>query len=83
MINKKKQVQLEATEIQRAQTIAASAQQNLEEAANNVRVITAALRSAQESVASVALRAQTAQLQLAAHDQLLFTARQKVNTYNI
>lgn len=73
------QVQLEAAEIQRAQTIASSAQQNLEDAANNVRVITAALRAAQETVANAALRAQTAQLQLAAHDQLLFTARQKVD----
>lgn len=73
------QVQLEAAEIQRAQTIASSAQQNLEDSANNVRVITAALRAAQETVANAALRAQTAQLQLAAHDQLLFTARQKVD----
>lgn len=59
--------------------MAAAAQTNLEEAANNVRVITAALRAAQESVANTALRAQTAQLQLAAHDQLLFTARQHVD----
>lgn len=71
-------VQLEATEIQRAQTIATVAQKRLEEASNNVRVITTALRSAQEAVANTAQRAQTAQLQLAAHDQLLFTARQKV-----
>lgn len=70
---------MEASEIQRAQTIAADAQQKLEEAANNVRVITAALRAGQETVANAALRAQTAQLQLAAHDQLLFTARQKVD----
>lgn len=34
---------------------------------------------AQQAVAQAALRAQTAQLQLAAHDQLLFTARQKVD----
>ncbi|XP_037923716.1 uncharacterized protein LOC119659614 isoform X2 [Hermetia illucens] len=73
------QVQLEATEIQRSQTIAAAAQQALEEAGNNVRVITAALHAAQETVAACALRAQTAQLQLAAHDQLLFTARQRVD----
>lgn len=59
--------------------MAAAAQQNLEDAANNVRVITAALRAAQETVATAALRAQTAQLQLAAHDQLLFTARQRVD----
>lgn len=72
-------VQIEATEIQRAQTIASAAQHNLEESSNNVRVITAALRAAQETVANAALRAQTAQLQLAAHDQLLFTARQKVD----
>lgn len=70
---------MEAAEIQRAQTVAAAAQQNLEDAANNVRVITAALRAAQETVATAALRAQTAQLQLAAHDQLLFTARQRVD----
>lgn len=42
-------------------------------------MITAALRAAQETVATAALRAQTAQLQLAAHDQLLFTARQRVD----
>lgn len=48
-------------------------------AANNVRVITTALRSAQETIATTAQHAQTAQLQLAAHDQLLFTARQKVD----
>lgn len=59
--------------------MASAAQQNLEDAANNVRVITAALRAAQETVATAALRAQTAQLQLAAHDQLLFTARQRVD----
>lgn len=43
-----------------------------------MRVITTALRSAQETIATTAQHAQTAQLQLAAHDQLLFTARQKV-----
>lgn len=36
------------------------------------------MRSAQETIATTAQHAQTAQLQLAAHDQLLFTARQKV-----
>lgn len=41
-------------------------------------MITTALRSAQETIATTAQHAQTAQLQLAAHDQLLFTARQKV-----
>lgn len=71
-------VQLEATEIRRAQSVASEAQKRLEEASNNVRVITTALRSAQETIASTAQHAQTAQLQLAAHDQLLFTARQKV-----
>lgn len=79
MLLYKPQVQLEAAEIQRAQSIAGASQQNLEDSANNVRVITAALRTAQETVANAALRAQTAQLQLAAHDQLLFTARQKVD----
>lgn len=73
------EVQLEASEIQRSQTIAAAAQQQLEESANNVRVITSGLHAAQEAVASAAIRAETAQLQLAAHDQLLFTARQKVD----
>lgn len=73
------QVQLEAAEIQRAQTIASAAQQQLDDASNNVRVITAALRAAQETVATAALRAQTAQMQLSAHDQLLFTARQHVD----
>lgn len=73
-----KKVQLEATEIRRAQSVASEAQKRLEEASNNVRVITTALRSAQETIATTAQHAQTAQLQLAAHDQLLFTARQKV-----
>lgn len=44
-----------------------------------VRIITSGLHLAQQAVAQAALRAQTAQLQLAAHDQLLFTARQKVD----
>lgn len=60
--------------------MAAAAQQTLEEAANNVKVISAALQSAQESVASAAIRAHIAQLQLAAHDQMLFTARQNVDS---
>lgn len=59
--------------------MASEAQKRLEEASNNVRVITTALRSAQETIATTAQHAQTAQLQLAAHDQLLFTARQKVD----
>jgi exonuclease VII small subunit len=73
------QVQLEATEIQKAQSLAGSAQQNLEEATNNVKIITEALHQSQQTVAQAALRAQNAQLQLAAHDQLLFSARQKVD----
>lgn len=73
------QVQLEANEIQKAQSVAATSQQHLEEAANNVRIMTAALHAAQEAVAGAAIRAQTAQLQVAAHDQLLFAARQKVD----
>lgn len=72
-------VQLEATEIRKAQAIANAAQQTLEEAANNVRTITSALQNAQQEVAAAAIRAQTAQLQLAAHDQLLFAARQDVD----
>lgn len=72
-------VQLEAAEIKKAQAIANSAQQTLEEAANHVRSITAALQNSQQEVASAAIRAQTAQLQLAAHDQLLFAARQDVD----
>lgn len=73
------QVQLEANEIQKAQSVAATSQQHLEEAANNVRIMTAALHAAQEAVGGAAIRAQTAQLQVAAHDQLLFAARQKVD----
>ncbi|XP_050336280.1 uncharacterized protein LOC126763102 [Bactrocera neohumeralis] len=72
-------VQLEAIEIKKAQAVANSAQQQLEEAANHVRSVTAALQNAQQEVASAAIRAQTAQLQLAAHDQLLFAARQDVD----
>lgn len=72
-------VQLEATEIKKAQAMANAAQERLEEAANHVRVITGALQNAQQEVATAAINAQTAQLQLAAHDQLLFAARQNVD----
>ncbi|XP_055846306.1 uncharacterized protein LOC129912183 isoform X2 [Episyrphus balteatus] len=72
-------VQLEVNEIKKAQAVANSAQKSLDEAANNVRLVTAALQSAQQEVATAAVRAQTAQMQLAAHDQLLFAARQKVD----
>ncbi|XP_017137736.1 mediator of RNA polymerase II transcription subunit 15 [Drosophila miranda] len=72
-------VQLEATEIRKAQGVASSAQTQLEEATNQVRTITASLHTAQQSVAAAAIRAQIAQLQLAAHDQLLFAARQDVD----
>ncbi|XP_055909899.1 uncharacterized protein LOC129944472 isoform X2 [Eupeodes corollae] len=72
-------VQLEVNEIKKAQAVANSAQKTLEEASNNVRVITSALQAAQQEVATAAVRAQTAQMQLAAHDQLLFAARQKVD----
>lgn len=73
------QVQLEVKNIQRAQSLAAAQQKALEDATMNVRTITGALHAAQQDVATAALRAQTAQLQLAAHDQLLFAARQKVD----
>ncbi|XP_041564104.1 uncharacterized protein LOC108145823 isoform X2 [Drosophila elegans] len=72
-------VQLEATEIKKAQSVASSAQSQLEESANHVRSITATLHTAQQEVAASAIRAQIAQLQLAAHDQLLFAARQDVD----
>ncbi|XP_017057891.2 LOW QUALITY PROTEIN: uncharacterized protein LOC108099086 [Drosophila ficusphila] len=72
-------VQLEATEIRKAQAVASSAQAQLEESANQVRSITASLHTAQQEVAASAIRAQIAQLQLAAHDQLLFAARQDVD----
>ncbi|XP_073839737.1 uncharacterized protein [Musca autumnalis] len=72
-------VQLEAAEIKKAQAVANTAQQALEEAANHVRAITATLQNSQQEVAAAAIRAQTAQLQLAAHDQLLFAARQDVD----
>lgn len=72
-------VQLEANEIKKAQAVSEAAQKTLDEAAIKVRVITAALESAQQEVSAAAIRAQTAQLQLAAHDQLLFTARQNVD----
>ncbi|XP_022208403.2 uncharacterized protein LOC111064876 [Drosophila obscura] len=73
-------VQLEATEIRKAQGVASSAQAQLEESTNNVRTITASLHTAQQSVAAAAIRAQISQLQLAAHDQLLFAARQDVDS---
>ncbi|XP_017000882.2 mediator of RNA polymerase II transcription subunit 15 [Drosophila takahashii] len=72
-------VQLEATEIRKAQSVASSAQAQLEESANHVRSITSSLHTAQQEVAASAIRAQIAQLQLAAHDQLLFAARQDVD----
>ncbi|XP_043649908.1 chromatin modification-related protein eaf-1 isoform X2 [Drosophila teissieri] len=72
-------VQLEATEIRKAQSVASAAQGQLEETANHVRSITASLHTAQQEVAASAIRAQIAQLQLAAHDQLLFAARQDVD----
>ncbi|EDV50349.2 zinc finger protein 853 [Drosophila erecta] len=72
-------VQLEATEIRKAQSVASAAQSQLEESANHVRSITASLHTAQQEVAASAIRAQIAQLQLAAHDQLLFAARQDVD----
>lgn len=72
-------VQLEATEIHKAQAVARSAQSQLEDSANHVRTITATLHNAQQEVAAAAIRAQIAQLQLAAHDQLLFAARQDVD----
>ncbi|EDW73584.2 uncharacterized protein Dwil_GK17626 [Drosophila willistoni] len=72
-------VQLEATEIRKAQAVASTAQSQLEESANHVRSITATLHNAQQEVAAAAIRAQIAQLQLAAHDQLLFAARQDVD----
>ncbi|EDW93882.2 zinc finger protein 853 isoform X2 [Drosophila yakuba] len=72
-------VQLEATEIRKAQSVASAAQGQLEESANHVRSITASLHTAQQEVAASAIRAQIAQLQLAAHDQLLFAARQDVD----
>ncbi|XP_033158149.1 chromatin modification-related protein eaf-1 isoform X2 [Drosophila mauritiana] len=72
-------VQLEAIEIRKAQSVASAAQTQLEESANHVRSITASLHTAQQEVAASAIRAQIAQLQLAAHDQLLFAARQDVD----
>ncbi|ALC44912.1 CG32846 [Drosophila busckii] len=72
-------VQLEASEIHKAQAVAGSAQSQLEDSANHVRTITATLHNAQQEVAAAAIRAQIAQLQLAAHDQLLFAARQDVD----
>ncbi|XP_064546007.1 transcription factor SPT20 homolog isoform X2 [Drosophila montana] len=73
-------VQLEASEIHKAQAVASSAQSQLEDSANHVRTITATLHNAQQEVAAAAIRAQIAQLQLAAHDQLLFAARQDVDS---
>lgn len=58
------QVQLEANEISKSQAVVSTSQQNLEEATNNVRIITSGLHMAQQAVAQAALRAQTAQLQL-------------------
>lgn len=70
---------MEVGEVTRSQQIATEAEQMLEEATNKVRMLSSDLQAAQENAATCAMRAHTAQLQLAAHDQLMFTARQKVD----
>ncbi|XP_075226437.1 uncharacterized protein LOC142327352 [Lycorma delicatula] len=72
-------VQMEVGEITRSQQIATEAEESLEEATNKVRMLSSDLQAAQENAAASAMRAHTAQLQLAAHDQLMFTARQRVD----
>lgn len=70
---------METGEVTRTQEVAGEAEEALEEAANKVRLLSADLQAAQEAAAQAAMRAHTAQLQLSAHDQLMFTARQRVD----
>jgi chromosome segregation ATPase len=70
---------MESSEVSRTQQVAESAEQQLEESANKVRMLSSDLEAAQEEAAAAAMKAHTAQLQLSAHDQLMFTARQKVD----
>ncbi|XP_014273537.1 uncharacterized protein [Halyomorpha halys] len=72
-------VKMETGEVTRTQQVAAEAEQALEEATNKVRLLSSDLQAAQEAAAQAAMRAHTAQLQLSAHDQLMFTARQRVD----
>lgn len=71
---------METGEIARTQHEAQEAERALEEATNNVRMISAHLKNAQEEASKAATRALTAQLQMSVHDQLLVTARQKLNS---
>jgi predicted nucleic acid-binding Zn-ribbon protein len=70
---------MEAGEVSRSQDAASEAEEMLEEATNKVRMLSADLQSAQEAAATAAVKAHTAQLQLSAHDQLMFNARQKAD----
>ncbi|KAL1131920.1 hypothetical protein AAG570_011531 [Ranatra chinensis] len=70
---------MESGEVSRTEEVAAEAERNLEVAANKVRMASEQLQAAQEAAASAAMRAQTAHLQLSAHDQLMFTARRQVD----
>ncbi|XP_073984804.1 uncharacterized protein isoform X3 [Rhodnius prolixus] len=73
-------IKMETGEIARTQHEAQEAERALEEATNNVRMISAHLKNAQEEASKAATRALTAQLQMSVHDQLLVTARQKLNS---
>ncbi|KAK9503618.1 hypothetical protein O3M35_010140 [Rhynocoris fuscipes] len=73
-------IKMESGEIARTQHEAQEAERALEEATNNVRMISAHLKAAQEEASKAATRALTAQLQMSVHDQLLVSARQKLNS---
>jgi len=72
-------VKMEAGEITRAQEVAGQAKEALEDANDKVRLISGNLQAAQEAAALASKQAQTAHLQLMAHDQLLFDARSRVD----
>ncbi|BET01358.1 Protein of unknown function (DUF745) [Nesidiocoris tenuis] len=72
-------VKMETTEVRRLQELVTAADRELEEANHQVRVISRDLQEAQRLAAQKALKSHTAHLQLSAHDQLMFTSRQRVD----
>uniref|UniRef100_A0A0A9Y431 Uncharacterized protein n=1 Tax=Lygus hesperus TaxID=30085 RepID=A0A0A9Y431_LYGHE len=72
-------VKKETLEVKRLQGVAAAADKELEEASNQVRSLSSDLQEAQRVAAQRALKSHSAHLQLSAHDQLMFTARQRVD----
>ncbi|KAF6212071.1 hypothetical protein GE061_012591 [Apolygus lucorum] len=72
-------VKKETLEVKRLQGVVTAADRELEEASNQVRSLSSDLQEAQRVAAQRALKSHSAHLQLSAHDQLMFTARQRVD----